>query len=150
MSWTHGNLVSKLRRSRGKTLPRVWMGGLCVCSQANTGSLFRNRLITSDSNLFLFRKYTNRLQVLFASVFKKPSWQAFWVYIKWVVMNQRFCVRVCSDTGGWRGEWVWVALSSRWRRCLRQGAVWQSGAFHICMQNDRSSSNGVGGLVCER
>ncbi len=107
MSWTHGNLVSKLRRSGGRErerrmLPHVWMGTLYVCSQANTGSLFWNRLITSDSNLFRFRKYTNHLQVLFASVFTKLSWQAqtFWVYIKqeneWVWISVSVCARAAT------------------------------------------------------
>lgn len=76
----------------------AWMRTLYVCSRANTSSLFWKRLITSDSNLFLFRKYTNHLQVLFASVFSKLSWQAqmFWVYIKWE--NERVWIRfsVCT------------------------------------------------------
>lgn len=100
MPWTHGNLVSKLRRRGGREgeprmLSHVWMGTLYVCSQANTGSLFWNRLITSDSNLFLFCKYTNHLQILFASVFTKLSWQAqtFLVYIKQ------------------ENEWVWISVS---------------------------------------
>lgn len=74
------------------------MGTLYVRSQANTGSLFRNRIITTESNLFLFRKYTNHLQVLFASVFIKLSWQAYVLGLhktgKWVGMNQCFCVCV--------------------------------------------------------
>lgn len=67
-------------------------------------SIFSNRLITSDSNSFLFRKYTNHLQVLFVSVFTKLPWQAaqtFRVYIKRAGMNQCFCARVCGDAGGW-------------------------------------------------
>lgn len=43
-----------------------------------------SRLITSDSNVFLFCKYTDHLQVLFMSVFTKCSRQAqtFGVYVK--------------------------------------------------------------------
>lgn len=78
-----------------RVLPHEWMGTLYVCPRANPGSLFWNRLITSDSTLFLFHKYTNHLQVLFASVFTKLSWQAqtFWVYIKQ------------------ENEWVWISVS---------------------------------------
>lgn len=66
-------------------------------------SLFGSQLIATDSSLFLLRKYTNRLQVLFVSVFTKSFWQAptVWAYIKQEEgagrMNQGFCVCVCGS-----------------------------------------------------
>lgn len=80
LSGTHGNWVGKLR-SRGDR------GENCVCWPEDgwietsvhkpvPPLYFKNGLITSDSKSFLFRKYTNHLQVLFASVFTKRTWQA--------------------------------------------------------------------------
>lgn len=119
---THENWVGKLRR-RGDR------GENCVCWPEDgwietsvhkpvPPLYFKNRLITSDSKLFLFRKYTNHLQVLFASVFTKRSWQehTFWVYIKQGMSGYEsvfFCAvlphgRRRGRAQGWLGCRLWV------------------------------------------
>ncbi len=56
-------------------------------------------------------------------------------------MNQCFCLRVCSDTG------VELLVETH---SLDQGPTGEAGAVHICAQNVRGGSDGVGGLVCGR
>lgn len=71
---THGSKVSRGQERRENAALYEWQR--CVSVYIHTGSLFSNGLIKGDTNLFLFRKYTNHLQVLSASAF------AEWVYAK--------------------------------------------------------------------
>lgn len=149
LSQTHGNWVGKLRR-RGDR------GENCVCWPEDgwietsvhkpvPTLYFKNRLITSDSKLFLFRKYTNHLQVLFASVFTKRSWQAhtFWAYIK--QGNERVWISVfLCGVATWAAEGGEPTVG--WDASCGSGALGWSRAFHICTQNGSSGTDGVGGL----
>lgn len=90
---THGSLVGKVSRGQERREDAaLYEWRRCVSVYIHTGSLFSNGLIKGDTNLFLFRKYTNHLQVLSASAF------AEWPYVK-----QRnecvwcFCVRASSE-----------------------------------------------------